>query len=286
MWQHYTPLSILLSGFLPPESQPKAGTALWLINQHLLTGCSFDEAIEKTAEQPQAMAAGWFAKLRDEIERDVLARWDMYLAAAARVLAKLQGESNSAAATTAGEIIERHRVAREGFLTLIHHDSLKQYLASIWEQYWPKIALAWESKGITILDGQAWAEAFGLRSLARERLEETFELLVLQETARKTGTVIPDVSAYVSISQAQAMNDSLDTYKKTLAFVRRHKIRTRKPSSQRLEVHAGDFMRAQAEETNAAFEALGDSNLVASFVSGTVRRHQEARKKKAKRAQK
>ena len=79
----------------------------------------------------------------------------------------------------------------------------------------------------------------------------------------------PDDGAYVPIGKL--WGEHFDNYKQARRFVDSHpKIRTNKPSPQRLEVHAGDWARAIASEKDADDDDDNDA-----FAAGYDRRVSE-----------
>jgi hypothetical protein len=76
--------------------------------------------------------------------------------------------------------------------------------------------------------------------------------------------------------------DGADTYKALRATLKRHpQIRTRKPSPQRLEIHAGDWLAVTSAGDAAAFHALDASpERVEAFLAGARQRREWARQRK------
>jgi hypothetical protein len=72
------------------------------------------------------------------------------------------------------------------------------------------------------------------------------------------------------------------SYKALKAFLARHpKIRTLKPSKQRLLIHAGDWSCHRTTEARAAGDALENSpEVVASFVDEARKRQERIRQRK------
>ena len=87
-----------------------------------------------------------------------------------------------------------------------------------------------------------------------------------------------DESSWIAASKVHP--DKFKTYKKFLAFLQEHpEIRTNKPSSQRLNVHAGDWARYWASLDDKAFERL--DTLDSEFMGDARRRQVDVREKKA-----
>jgi hypothetical protein len=100
----------------------------------------------------------------------------------------------------------------------------------------------------------------------------------------------PEAESDAWIGAADVWPKKFTSYRKFQAFLREHpEIRTRKPSRQRLELHAGDYLRCVAIMDNNAFEALGDSSITAvsdeclhEFEQAAKNSYRQVRKSKRK----
>jgi hypothetical protein len=91
---------------------------------------------------------------------------------------------------------------------------------------------------------------------------------------------VEDESAYRPANEF--LRGAFDTPKKVTAALKKHPwIRRRKPSPQRLEIHAGDWMRMEGQRDAAGFDALDvPAKIVDEVVRESQGRQNETRRKK------
>lgn len=127
-------------------------------------------------------------------------------------------------------------------------------------------------------------ESYRPRTEPMEWVRSAFDQLVANYNATQIKEPPPssppeeDESAYVLASVL--MNQySFESYAKLTSFLTKYAIRTRKPSLNRLLVHAGDFAKQIERRDEEQIEALDQSE---EFIKGAQERQVEIREKKKK----
>jgi hypothetical protein len=130
--------------------------------------------------------------------------------------------------------------------------------------------------GWLVAQAEPWNDTWTAGALAAVR-HVVRHALVLAEAARGNA----DGAAYRPAKEFLGQTGA-DTYKALQATLKAHpQIRTRKPSKNRLLIHAGDWLAATSAGDTAASNALDVSpETVTAFLVGARERHEEIRRRK------
>ena len=141
-----------------------------------------------------------------------------------------------------------------------------------------KLATAITSNGGNAAD--VWLVIERARSSESAKLIDEWTVIKSRILAQPIDAAVgdDDPSSYVPASKLKA--DSRLTQRKFMAAIKEHGVRTRKPSPQRLTVHAGDWMRCTAAMERANFnvlDSIDDQLASVEFRKQGVREHKTKR---------
>jgi hypothetical protein len=139
-------------------------------------------------------------------------------------------------------------------MDFLHFYVQTEHEQNVWHEYHRR---ATSLNGLPLVEAAANAEGLSLEEYeAREHLKQLRKFCVVNKIKLPTATPAADDEAYVLASTV--WRDRFGTYKKFTAWLKKDgkAVRTRSPRENRLEIHAGDWVRFWKKHEEQEFENL------------------------------